>query len=401
MPTSTIGIESQNEAMGPLGDAVVKAVRAVRTVSSRRTRGGRKRVQARGPFEESVMKSGSKLFIFTGVALALVTVLLAITMTSGGDKPTQAADPKPGKVKIVKAAVDFEPHKIITMSDILVEEMSSDQVPTDAATDTALVLGQAYKLGAVKGDILLNTYLEAPGITNSIEAGKRAISVGVDTQGMMSGLIMDGDYVDLVFDARIDLRRILDVYGIEVVEDGVFELDLKTDNNSNNNGNTNQGDNSGNNGDNGSNISDIVGGGIKASPYQGNDGSEFVVTDAGQNLEPVTKMLVQDVKVIRVIQPGVTFDGQGQQVSSPEGAVSSGGQDQKGQLILEVTPQQAEAISFMQDANHSISVVVRGKDDHAVATTTGITFQILMSDKTYSMPWPKSIKAPEAKNNKQ
>ena len=62
-------------------------------------------------------------------------------------------------MKVVKAAVDFEPHKIITMSDILVEEMSSDQVPTDAATDTALVLGQAYKLGAVKGDILLNTYL--------------------------------------------------------------------------------------------------------------------------------------------------------------------------------------------------------------------------------------------------
>ena len=349
------------------------------------------------------MKSGSKLFIFTGVALALVTVLLAITMTSGGEKnPAKAEDTT--KVKVIKAAVDFEPHKVITMSDILVEEMSSDQVPPDAATETALVLGQSYKLGAIKGDILLNSYLEAPGITSSIEAGKRAISVGVDTQGMMSGLIMDGDYVDLVFDARIDLRRILDVYGIEVVEDGLFELDLKTDNKSNDNGNTNQGDNSGNsgdNGDNGSNIPDIVGGGIKASPYQGNDGSEFVVTDAGQNLEPVTKMLVQDVKVIRVIQPGVTFDGQGQQVSGPEGSVSSGSQDQKGQLILEVTPQQAEAISFMQDSNHSISVVVRGKDDHAVATTTGITFQILMSDKTYSMPWPKSIKAPEAKNNKQ
>ncbi len=350
------------------------------------------------------MKSGSKLFIFTGVALALVTVLLAITMSAGGDKSAHADDPpKPDKIKVVKAAADFEPHKVITMSDILVEEMPSDQVPADAATDTALVLGQAYKLGAIKGDILLNTYLEAPGITSSIEAGKRAVSVKVDAQGMMSGLIMDGDYVDLVFDARVDLRRILDVYGIEVVEDGLFELDLKTDNKGNNS-NSGQGDTSGNNGDNGdngSNIPDIVGGGIKASPYQGNDGSEFVVVDAGQNLEPVTKMLVQDVKVIRVIQPGVTFDGQGQQVSGPEGSVSSGSADQPGQLILEVTPQQAEAISFMQDQNHSISVVVRGKDDHAVATTTGITFQILMSDKTYSMPWPKSIKAPEAKNNKQ
>jgi Flp pilus assembly protein CpaB len=281
--------------------------------------------------------------------------------------------------------------------------MSSDQVPADAATDTALVLGQAYKLGAVKGDILLNTYLEAPGITNSIEQGKRAISVAVDAQGMMSGLIMDGDYVDVVFDARIDLRRILDVYGIEVVEDGLFELDLKTDD-SNNSGNTgNSNDNSGdsNNNDSGSNIPDIVGGGIETSPYQGNDGSEFVVVDAGQNLEPVTKMLVQDVKVIRVIQPGVTFDGQGQQVSDPSAGGVSEQTTAKGQLIIEVTPQQAEAISFMQDQNHNISIVVRGKDDHEIATTTGITFQILMSDDTWSMPWPKSIVAPEAKDAKK
>jgi Flp pilus assembly protein CpaB len=290
------------------------------------------------------------------------------------------------------------------MSDIIVEEMPSDQVPNDAATDTALVLGQAYKLGAVKGDILLNIYLESPGITNSIESGKRAVSVAVDAQGMMSGLIMDGDYVDVVFDARVDLRRVLDVYGIQVVEDGLFELDLKSGDN-NNSGNTGQsGDNSGdsnNNSDSGSNIPDIVGGGIAESPYQGNDGSEFVVTDAGQNLEPVTKMLVQDVKVIRVVQPGVTFDGQGQQVSDPSAAGVSGGNADKGQLILEVTPQQAEAISFMQDQNHSISIVVRGKDDHEIATTTGITFQILMSDGSWSMPWPKSIMAPEAKDAKK
>jgi Flp pilus assembly protein CpaB len=350
------------------------------------------------------MKSGSKLFIFTGVALALVTVLLAITMTSGpkkGDAETDTA--KPSKVKVVKAAADFEPHKIIGMSDILVEEMPSDQVPDDAATDTAFVLGQAYKLGAVKGDILLNTYLEAPGITNSIEQGKRAVSVAVDAQGMMSGLIMDGDYVDVVFDARVDLRRILDVYGIEVVEDGLFELDLKTDKNNSDNSsssNDNSGDNS-NNSDEGSNIPDIIGGEIASSPYQGNDGSEFVVTDAGQNLEPVTKMLVQDVKVIRVIQPGVTFDGQGQQVSDAGTGSVSGGTFDKGQLILEVSPQQAEAISFMQDQNHNISIVVRGKDDHEIATTTGITFQILMSDGTWSMPWPKSIMAPEAKDAKK
>jgi hypothetical protein len=77
------------------------------------------------------------------------------------------------------------------------------------------------------------------------------------------------------------------------------------------------------------------------------------------------------------------------------------GQPEIGQLILEVTPQQAEAISFMQDKNHSIEVVVRGRDDHDIANTTGITFQILMTDGTWAMPWPKPVEAPAAKSAKE
>jgi Flp pilus assembly protein CpaB len=335
------------------------------------------------------MKSGSKLFIFTGVALALVTVLLAITMTSGGDKnKTNAADTKPDKVKVVKAAADFEPHKVIAMSDILVEEMPSDQVPADAATDTSLVLGQAYKLGAVKGDILLNSYLETPGITSSIEAGKRAVAIELDSPGMMSGLIMDGDYVDLVFNARVDLQRVLQAAGgVEIEEDGPYQIsqygpapsESPEDNQRPKGG--------------------VVDG---AQQVQGAAGSEFTVKDAGGALEPVTKMVVQDIKVIRVVQPGVKFDAQGQQVSSPADASSptAPGSD-TGQLILEVTPQQAEAISFMQDKNHKIEVVIRGKDDHELANTTGITFQILMTDGTWSLPWPAPIQAPEAKDAKE
>jgi hypothetical protein len=65
-----------------------------------------------------------------------------------------------------------------------------------------------------------------------------------------------------------------------------------------------------------------------------------------------------------------------------------------GQLIVEVTPQQAEALAFIQDQNHSFEVVVRGADDHEVVSTTGITFQILMTDGTWSLPWPQPVIAP-------
>jgi Flp pilus assembly protein CpaB len=311
------------------------------------------------------MKGANRLFIFTGVALALVAVLLGITM-SGADKvPAQdEGDEKPEKISVVKAAVDFEPHTVISMSDVVIEEMDSDEAPPDAATDLALVLNQSYKLGAVKGDIILTSYLQPPGIRNSIEAGKRAFSLEVDNKGMMAGLVMDGDYVDIVFQGRVDLRRVLQAGAVEVEEDGPYNITgIAPDQDA---------------GD--------------AQQYQGADGSEFTVADGGQNLEPVVKMLIQDVKIIRVVAPGVQYDAQGQQIqASADTGVAA---EDMGQLIVEVTPQQAEALAFIQDQNHSFEVVVRGADDHEVVSTTGITFQILMTDGTWSLPWPQPVVAP-------
>jgi Flp pilus assembly protein CpaB len=350
------------------------------------------------------MKSGSKLFIFTGVALALVTVLLAITMTSGGNKADAQKEDTPSKIKVVQAAADFEPHKVIAMSDILIVEMAADEVPAEAATDTALVLGQSYKLGAVKGDILLNTYLEAPGITAQIAPGKRAFSLEVDNREMMAGLIMDGDYVDIVFDARVDLRRVLEVQGIDFEEDGPYTV---TSLSGNDNGDESQSSSDSESQDNNSDEDGGIVPGIETAPYQGKAGSEFTVADWGGKLEPVTKILVQDVKVIRVVKPGTTYDAQGQQVDNGAESVAANDAKSGGQLILEVTPQQAEALSFMQQQPedqyqyHDVEVIIRGVDDHEIATTTGITFQVLMSDGTWSMPWPKPIDVPEAKDAKE
>ena len=309
------------------------------------------------------MKSGNKLFIFTGAALAVVAILLAITMSSGGNKADAQKEQDSSKVTVVKAAVDIEPHKVITSADIVTEEIDVKLAPSDFVADPSQILGQAYKLKAIKGDVLLAGFVEPPGIRNSIESGKRAVSLSVDAQGMMSGLIVDGDFVDIVFRARVDLRKVLQSsIGAEIDEDGPYSFkEIDADRSTED---TNQ-------------------------QYPGSPGSEFLVTDAGGPLEPVTKMMVQDVKVLRVIAPGVTYDAQGQQVAVP----ADGGPavETTGQLIIEVTPQQAEAITFMQDQNHSFEVVVRGENDHEIATTTGITFQILMTDGTWSLPYPKSV----------
>lgn len=359
-------------------DCVVQAVRSRAT-----TEWPDAVFRGRAAYEENAVKSSNKLFIFTGVALALVAVLMVITMSSGGNKTT-AQDEKDTKIKVVKAAVDLEPFTVLSMADVVVEEMARDEVPADAASDVALVVGQAYKLGAVKGDIILSSQLQPPGISNSIAEGKRAISLEADNQALMSGLVVDGDYIDIVFKARVDVRRIIQVPGIEVEEDATYTLQ-----------------------DIGSGLCDDSADGAEETEtygpvscdtwednqqFQGAPGSEFTVSDAGGQLEPVTKMLIQDVKVIRVIAPGVKFDAQGQQVQqSPDETTNV---DDVGQLIIEVTPQQAEAIAFMQDQNHSYEVTVRGEGDHELVNTTGITFEILIGDEVWSLPYPQPMFRP-------
>jgi Flp pilus assembly protein CpaB len=342
-----------------------------------------------------MMKGANRLFIFTGVALALVAVLLGITMT-GADKDTTAQD-KPEKVKVVKAAVDVGPHQVLSSADIVVEEVSADEVPAGVVSDTSLVIGQAYTLGAAKGDYLLAVYLQAPGLANQIADGKRAFSLEVDSQQMMAGLVTEGDHVDLVFDARVDINRILQVQGVEIMEDGDYVLKDSPNSDDNNSDDDNNNDDSNNDeASEGLSISDG-----ESAEYQGKPGTEFTITDAGNNLEPVTKLMIQDVKVLRVVQPGTEFDPQGQQVQGAESNTQAN-DGELGLLILEVTPQQAEAISFMQNnpddqyLYHDVEVIVRALDDHEVANTSGITFQILMTDDTWSLPWPVPIAAPEA-----
>jgi hypothetical protein len=78
-----------------------------------------------------------------------------------------------------------------------------------------------------------------------------------------------------------------------------------------------------------------------------------------------------------------------------EGVTAPSGEKALGQLIIEVTPAQAELVTFIQDNHLKYQVVVRAKDDHTKVTTTGITFDILATDADWALPWPQPITAPD------
>lgn len=323
------------------------------------------------------MKGGSKLFVFAGVGLALIAVLLFVASMNGGGKADAEKKASSEKVTVVQAKTDIPAHQIFVITDLVEQQVNASEAPADAVTSVSAVIGQAYRIPLQVGQALQASQLETPGLRNDIAVGKRAIALPVDQVSAMSGLVQDGDFVDIVFHARVNLVRNLPSTGAWIPEDGDYEIKEPP-------------------------IYAPADAPEDIFPISGDDGSIFQIQDAGAHMQPVAKIILQDVRVLRVVRPGETYLGNGELANGTvtdgaTGAVS----DLKSQLILEVTPEQAEAITFIQDQNHQYQVVVRGQNDHESVNTTGITFQILASDPAWALPWPKSVTAPEEKDGKK
>jgi hypothetical protein len=52
-------------------------------------------------------------------------------------------------------------------------------------------------------------------------------------------------------------------------------------------------------------------------------------------------------------------------------------------------------MKFILDNGASFTFAVRGKDDHETATSSGITYDLLVT--TYQLPLPKSVRLPGEK----
>jgi len=348
------------------------------------------------------MRGGSKLFIIAGVGLGLVAVLLLVTSMSGGGGGTKADNPsKGGKVTVVQSTRDVPAHNIIQVEDVVEKQVNSDTVPADAVHSISEVVGKSYRVPLASTQTLVSSQVEQPGLRNDIAVGKRAIAIPVDEKNLFAGLIQDSDYVDFIFHARINEVRILPTNLAAAPEDEPY---YKFD--SGGNSGDNQDDQNDSGGDSGTNETASgpimwvpPGLEVPEHPAVGDAGSKLFVRDdiaEQQQLEPVAKVMVQDVKVLRVVRPGESYGADGQPVEAPalEPGQTAGS---TGYIVVEVSEEQAEVLTFMQDKRHEYQVIVRGKDDHDVVSTNGVTFQILATDSDYDLPLPSSVTVPNKK----
>jgi len=157
------------------------------------------------------VRGGGRLFIVAGIGLAVVAILLAIVAIRGGDEGDTDDPPiePAAEMTVVEALRDVPAHRVITDQDVRAMRVPVTQAATGSLSSAGEVLGQAYRMPLVAGQRLLSAEVEQPGLASEIRPGYRAISVPADTMSLLSGLIQDDAFVDVVYRGRINVVRLL------------------------------------------------------------------------------------------------------------------------------------------------------------------------------------------------
>jgi pilus assembly protein CpaB len=311
------------------------------------------------------MRRSGRLFIFLGIALALVAGLLAFVALTGGSDDTTSASADQVELReitVITAARDVVAHERLGEDDLQEEIVDASTVSSDVVTSRLEAIGLAYSDDLIPGQALIKTQLESPGLANRIEPGRRAFALPVDAASLIGGLVRDQDHLDIVFNTRISLLRINPSYPLEApdnIELGEIK-DPETD-------------------EDALLLPPYGGEPIGPTyPYPGEAGSRFRVSDMTEG-DPSTKVILQNVRVLRVVVPGVSETG---------GATS-----EESFLVLDVSPQEAETLRFMVE-NGTYQVILRGLEDTEIVATDGETYNQMVDD--LGLPVPKTVRLPAA-----
>ncbi|MBA2725510.1 MAG: hypothetical protein H0U53_05935 [Actinobacteria bacterium] len=308
------------------------------------------------------MRKNGRLFIILGVGLACLAVALAFLMFQNAGQ-SQAVEKAPVTVKVVTVTKDVPAHQKFVEADLGEETVDKDLLTGGEAFAKSEVLGTAPKVGMIKGQRVKKGDLETGGLSNDIAPGKRAVTIPADHLNLAAGLLRDSDYIDLVFSTKVTLSYVLPTRPIEIDTATAAEAEIKAI------------------------LPVSPPGDPSAYAYPGEPGSRFKIQGQDKKGDPVSKVILQDIKVLRVVAaPAPQQDQQQQQQQAAA---------QTDMLILELTNEQAEVMKFILDNGATYSFAVRGKDDHEPVQSTGITFDVLITN--YQLPTPKSVRLPGEK----
>lgn len=353
------------------------------------------------------MRKGGRIFILLGVILALAAAVLAIFAFRDTEDDTEVEDPAERLVEVIEAAQDISVNHVITEDDISIVEVEEGTVSPGTARSTGQVLGLAASGDIVSGQRVLMANLVTPGLSHIVNDGMRAVAVPIDRINALGGMIRAEDHIDLIYSQAFELE---DFYA------ALREM-----------------------------IDDLQQTQQEAPPAEGEEGAEqppveqfqipglpegmeelplpfapgsLVTVTTIDGTEPVTKLILQNIRVLRVVAGDMTVDDEGRIVAAQDAPSNGDGETDSDEstsdspgapdadrlpsadmVIVEVEPAQAELLKFMLDYDGLFQIALRGPDDEEIVDTPGTTYRHIIED--WGMPLPQPAVVPEDDENEE
>ncbi len=306
-----------------------------------------------------------------GIIIALLVALglgVAAYLYIGSGPPPGGGDPNdpatlpteipPPDIEIVEAASDIPANRLITGADreVLFQVSAvrpSEVTDNDVRADefSSLIQGQVTKTSISGGDRIKKDAFRPAGIAELIptavpgQSSRKAMTVFVSDLGSIAA---DGNTADIIASYNVT-SWYMEFNSVD--QQGVFTYDKR------------------------------------------------------EYLDVTTKVIGQNIPILKVIQPIIIDPQTGAQPVPPEPAVPGADgvipppqpttepvfpQGSQWQVVLAVTEQEAELIDYTRNKPGFLSLIVRRADDQEIVTTTGVTMDLLMRlygvNQVYAQP---------------
>jgi pilus assembly protein CpaB len=292
-------------------------------------------------------------------------------------------------VSVVEARRNIAANRVITAEDLRVVEVEESTIGPGTARSTGQVIGLTTSGSVVNGQRILMANLASPGLSHLVDDGLRAVAIPIDRLNALGGMVRVDDNVDIVFSVCLNLINMFpfEAYADPSQTDQPEPVDVVFDG------------------------SDPT---LPAStapdkpqlplviPAPGEPGSRYLVVDQEEG-SPVTKVVLQNIRVVRVIAGDVEVDSDAAArpaAETPEPTDPATDPDlepphrlpRSDLLILEVNAEQAELIKFMLDTSGRFLIVLRSTGDNGDDETAGMSYERLVTE--LGLPVPITIEVP-------
>jgi len=146
----------------------------------------------------------NRRFLIIAVLLAAVSAVLVYAKIAADDTTSGRGAATSDTAQVVVAKAEIPANSVITTDMLEIRNVGVNGIATDALSDPASAVGRVtkYPIAAnaqVSLGAIVDTAKPAEALSELIPAGKRAISITASQIGNAGGLVLPGDYVDLVW----------------------------------------------------------------------------------------------------------------------------------------------------------------------------------------------------------